>query len=297
VTGLAIGGWLTPFLYGGFVGPAYFWKFHASVPACLLALVVAKHFKPWFAIGAMGFLAIVSAVLDTRSIALLCLITAGITALATMRTSRLRRAVAPISKTSIVVAGLLLLSVALGAVFFVKYFGDRYGYSKRGANSDATRLANAQVAFSAIKASPIIGYGSWPRNPELARQRDKLVAKAKGIPVNRMASQEDLIISHSQILQGWVEGGVLGFIFFVVLGWLIGKTLFWQTLIGPYSPLTPLLTFVLLECMWSLFLSPFSGGQRVYIPAACVFMCYVVEKRRQTHAGSSYLAWNSLPAS
>jgi hypothetical protein len=118
----------------------------------------------------------------------------------------------------------------------------------------------------------------------LARQRDRLVAKAKGIPAYRMASQDQLIIAHSQVLQGWLEGGLLGLTFFALLAWYLGTHLAWLGLVSPYMALTPLIALLQLECTWNLFFSPFSGAQRVYIPASCVFICYVAGKIRELKA-------------
>src|SRR5690606_1589977 len=104
------------------------------------------------------------------------------------------------------------------------------------------------------------------------------VAKAKGVPTFRMASQDNLIIAHSQILQGWLEGGLLGLTFFVTLGWQLGKQLLWQTFRSPHSPLLSVIVFIQLHCAWHLLFSPFSGAQRVFIPAACVFICYLAQQ-------------------
>jgi hypothetical protein len=42
--------------------------------------------------------------------------------------------------------------------------------------------------------------------------------------------------------------------------------------------LTPIIAFLQLNCAWHLVFSPFSGSQRVYIPATCVLICYVAGK-------------------
>lgn len=276
--GQALGGCVAPLVLGGYVGPVYYWKFHASVPVCFAALILVRKLSAWASVGVSLALALVSIALDTRSIALLCMLTAGITFLAHRRRSGNRPLSAPVSKTQMFAAGVAVAALLGGAVWLIQYLGSHYGYARRFEASNATRMASATVAWSAIKESPVIGYGSWPRDPHLARERDKIVAKAKGVPTMRGSSQEDLIIAHSQILQGWLEGGLLGLFFFALLGAQIVRLLNWQSLVSPYMMLTPVSTFMVLECAWNLVFSPFSGTQRLGIPVACVFICYATQK-------------------
>ena len=149
-----------------------------------------------------------------------------------------------VSKTSMVVAALLILATTLAAVFLIRLLGERYGYAERFQRSNATQMVSATVTWSAIKESPFIGYGSWPRDPEFAPLRDELVTKAKGVKAFRTTAQDDLIIAHSQILQGWLEGGLLGLTFFACLAWLLFRQLAWLILASPFTSLTPLIAFL-----------------------------------------------------
>lgn len=292
--GLSIGSCIAPFLSFGGVGIIQYWKFYAGIPICILALVIVSPFRSWVSIAALMGLAVVSVALDTRSVALLCMITAGVTWLSARRSAKNRLPLAPVSKASMLVAAIVVFAVMVVSIYSIQRLGERYGYTERFQKSNSTRLISATVTWSAIKKSPMIGYGSWPRDSELARERDRMVAKAKGVPTFRMASQDDLIIAHSQILQGWLEGGLLGLTFFLVLGWNLAKQLLWQTFKSPKLPLTSVIVFVQLHCAWHLVFSPFSGAQRVYISAACVFICYVAEQSTQLeslrrHVAHSYL--------
>lgn len=279
--GLSVGGCLTPIAMGGLPGPKVYWKFYAGVPVIIIAVAAVSRFRPWASIATLVGLAVVSIALDTRSHALAAITTAGITFLAALRTANARGAVVRVSKTSMLAGAAAIAAVMLLGVYLILTLGARYGYGERFQKSNSTRMASATVAWSAVKESPFIGYGSWPRDRELARQRDKLVAKAKGTHAFRTANQDDLIIAHSQILQGWLEGGILGLAFFALLAWQLGRYLMWIALASPYFSLLPLMTFVLLECAWNLFFSPFSGAQRIYIPASCVIICYLAEKNRE----------------
>ena len=289
LVGLSIGSCVAPFITFGFVGVIPFWKFYGGVPICILALVVASAFRPMVSVLTLVGLAGISIALDTRSVALLCMLAAGVTWLAARRTAKNRLPLGPISKSSIIAASIGVALLALFSVFAIQQLGERYGYAERFRKSDSTRLISATVTWSAIKRSPLVGYGSWPRDAELARLRDRLVSKAKGVPAYRMASQDNLIIAHSQILQGWLEGGILGITFFVVFGWQLAKQLIWQTLRGPLLPLTTVIVFLQLHSAWHLVFSPFSGAQRVYIPAACVFICYLAQRSLQLEELRRYL--------
>jgi len=285
LVGLSIGYCLTPFVMGGAgaIGVKIYWKFYAGVPAIILSLIVARRFGAWVSIGTLLSLAVASIVFDSRTHALMCLLAAAVTFLAARRLGAGRLP----SKTSMFAAATFMLLIIALAVYFVIAMGERYGYAQRFRNSNSTRLASATVAWSAIRESPAIGYGSWPRDSELARERDRLVAKARG-SAYRSASQDELIIAHSQILQGWLEGGVLGLVFFVLLAGYLGAHLAWLGLVSPYMSLTPLIAFLQLECAWHLFFSPFSGTQRLAIPISCVFICYIGAKIHEQKAAQRF---------
>jgi len=214
-------------------------------------------------------------------VALLCIITAAVTWLASRRSKQRDFLLKPVSRASIIGICFFMVFLMLASAVGIKTFGEKYGLAKRFQHSDDTRLASAMVTISAIRQSPLIGYGSWPRDAEFAAQRDRLVSKAKGTKTHRMASQDDLIIAHSQVLQGWLEGGILGLTFFLVLGWQLGKQLLWQSLRGPRFGMTAAIVFVQLHCAWHIVFSPFSGAQRVFIPTACVFVCFVAQQMSQ----------------
>ncbi|HEX6961356.1 MAG TPA: O-antigen ligase family protein, partial [Lacipirellula sp.] len=290
LAGLAIGTCLTPFAMGAAPGIRVFWKFYAGLPVCILAILFVSRFRPWVSVAALLGLAVLSVALDSRSFAMLCILAAGISWLAIRRTSNHWARRTAVSKTSMAIAALLIVATALSAVFLIRLLGERYGYAERFQRSNATRMVSAIVTWSAIQQSPFVGYGSWPRDAELARKRDELVSEAKGTKAFRTTAQDDLIISHSQILQGWLEGGLLGLTFFGCLTWLLFRQLTWLSLISPFTSLTPLIAFMQLICAWNLFLSPFSGAQRVYIPATCVLICYVAqmssELKRVVHQSS-----------
>jgi hypothetical protein len=280
LVGLSIGGCAAPYISGGFLAssPINYWKFHAGIPICILVLVATCRLRPIVSIAALVGLGALSIVLDTRSIALLCIFTAGFTWLTARRSKSIRQLSAPPSVVAKVAAVGVLVLILFSSLFVIQQLGSKYGYSQRFENSNSARRISAITTWMAIKRSPLVGYGSWPRDAEIARERDKLVSKAKNSRTERSVAQQNLIIAHSQILQGWLEGGLLGLVFFVVLGWQLGKQLLWQAARSPHFPMTSLIVFVQLHCAWHLVFSPFSGAQRVYIPTACVMICYLAEQ-------------------
>jgi hypothetical protein len=284
IIGLAIGGCLTPFITGGFFGIKYYWKFHAGIPICILALIVTSSFRSSTTIITLLAVAGLSITLDSRSVALLCLATAVATWLAARRNNRRGRpqkAQKAMSKSSMIISSAFAVLVMIAGIFLIQRLGERYGYAERFERSNSARMASVVVAWSAIRDSPLIGHGSWPRDAELARERDRLISKAKGSHTYRSAAQDDLIIAHSQITQGWLEGGVLGLAFFVTLGWYLARQTLWLTFFAPIVPMASLIIFIQIHCAGHLVFSPFSGTQRVYIPVACAFICYVAQRRSE----------------
>jgi hypothetical protein len=85
---------------------------------------------------------------------------------------------------------------------------------------------------------------------------------------------------HSQILNAWLEGGVLATAFMVVLLVQVLKLLPWTVLRRPVDLLTPSLLFFLIMTLWNLFMSPFSAPHRVRIATgAAVVVLLRMEQR------------------
>lgn len=123
-----------------------------------------------------------------------------------------------------------------------------------GARSEI--LASAQ----AVKDSPIIGYGSWAKDPKYAQIMADELAQL-GYEVYGVA-ESDLIPTHSYLMGAWVEAGVVGAIF-----WFFGLVLIARALIASYgskSILIPLIVFEAFNFLWSIPFSPFGAEARLY---------------------------------
>jgi O-antigen ligase len=75
---------------------------------------------------------------------------------------------------------------------------------------------------------------------------------------------------HSQILQAWFEGGILGAAFFIVLLWQLLTGLHVTIMSRTYDALSAVFAYVLLLQLWDLFMSPFGGDHRMEIAMAVV---------------------------
>jgi hypothetical protein len=117
-------------------------------------------------------------------------------------------------------------------------------------------LASAQ----AIIDSPVIGHGSWAKDPKYA---DILVSSLgqHGYEIQG-ESESDLIPSHSYIMGAWVEAGVVGAIF-----WFWALMLAVRSLVATQrgdSALALLVVFVAFNLLWNIPFSPFGAEARLY---------------------------------
>jgi O-antigen ligase len=141
------------------------------------------------------------------------------------------------------------------------------------------------VAARAIAASPIVGYGSWGRSSEVAQidrevQRDYAERSNRPIEVSDHASR-----GHSQFLQSWTEGGVLGTAFFLVLGGMLLRSGAQVVLARHADSLTPSLLFWIGYALWSVAQSPFGERFSIAIPFACILGLELERKRKRTAHG------------
>jgi hypothetical protein len=146
--------------------------------------------------------------------------------------------------------------------------------------SNSGRLSSLNIAIKAIYESPLIGYGSWPKDPDLAREYYRL-SSSKESSFYQYKDYNNLVIpSHSQILQSWIEGGILGMTFFMTL--IISLTASIKNLIfSPYTPTMALCLFILSSALLDAFISPFGGFVRLSIALAIAAICIVESSSRE----------------
>ncbi len=167
LVGLSVGSCLTPFIYHLPMDVKFYWKFYAATPICILLLFLVNRFSAWASVVALCGVTAASVLLDSRAVALMCAAAAGVSILAAHRSSGRHASWRQTSRTSIAFAALMIAIVLGASVFLIQYAGERYGYEQRYENSNLTRYSSATVAWTAIKQSPLIGHGSWPRDAEL----------------------------------------------------------------------------------------------------------------------------------
>lgn len=256
------------------VGPLFgdMWKFGVGAPLTVGLFLLAPRAGPLAAFAAAVAISVVHFALDYRSYGALCLLAGALTLLQTV-SPRFRLWLAP-----------LVAGAALGGVAWVYSQTQLTG---RTARSDIERTAMITAAVEAVRASPLLGHGSWFSNSKVyenfMRIRHEAAKQQRVGGFAHPNRRPDAMVLHSQILVALAEGGLFGGTFFFLFGggllWALGHTLFAQ----PWHRLAPLHTLLLLSALWSLLFSPFSGAHRVSIALACGLILLLQTDARAGH--------------
>jgi hypothetical protein len=240
------------------------WKESYAFPlGMLLALWVGRR-SPVIAGLLLGAFGMASVLLDFRSLGGVFLASSGIVlAHVGGNTKRHRSLVRS-----------LLIGVAMAIAILVAWMalsGSDAEYRKRRDESDIGRYAGLVVAIEAISDSPLIGYGSWAADTTYVQKLRRAVEKEslqRKVKVDIGRS----MLPHSQLLQAWVEGGLLAGAFFAIygLGLLVG--LRWLVLYHRPNPLTAVYAVLVINGLWDLCFSPFLGPHRINISCAVAAM-------------------------
>jgi hypothetical protein len=114
------------------------------------------------------------------------------------------------------------------------------------------------AAAAAIIDSPVVGHGSWARDPKYAAlEADRRAAM--GYRYTGSLKDQDLIPSHSHLLGAWVEAGVMGAVFWA---WILGLTVKSLARASGTEPLFPFIVFVAFLLIWNVFFSPYGAEMR-----------------------------------
>ena len=143
--------------------------------------------------------------------------------------------------------------------------------------------AELLAAVQAIKDSPVLGHGSWAKDPkytyimfdELAELGYKVEIKARDL----LDVRHGLIPSHSHLFGAWVEAGIAGAIFWIWVLYKIAKT--FPLLVSLDSKFYPsLILYHLVGFVWGILFSPFGAEDRVYAALDLVLMFFVWDSSR-----------------
>lgn len=282
--GIAIGGFLTILLNPPEFAIRQPWKFGLGF-ATIFSVIIVSQWRPlfriWFVPPALiTFVAIYSLAVGSRSLA-------GITILVALyvliqqivgRRNKAPAGFSPVRTFLFFVGG-----VGFAALMFNSYqFAASQGhlgefaqdvYATQGSGSYGVLLGGRSEIFvssQAVADSPIIGHGSWAKNPKYAQRILEL--EKFGYEVNYIAAESQLIPTHSHIMGGWVEAGFLGMVFWLWVLMLVFRVL--SNLYMVREPLAPMITFIGFLMLWDILFSPFGAARRVTVPFNIVLMMF-----------------------
>jgi hypothetical protein len=286
-TGLAVGLVLEYFLAPTAYATAEPWKFGFAMPVTLLLALAATSQRAQAvrllspALFATG--AVVNLLNGYRSMAGICFLAAVYLALRGRRVG-----LAPATRRGSGRSPGMLLALVVAAVGFTSIYAyaastGRLGLAARAKYAQQSGGAVSilqkgrpefRVGLSAALDSPLLGHGSWAKNPQYVRKLESF-----GYHPTILELQNDPIPSHSHLIGAWVEAGVLGLPFW---GWTImlvaGAV---STLVRSRDVLVPLATFAALWLAWDIFFSPYAAEGRVYTPYFLLVLLFVRERSRR----------------
>lgn len=119
------------------------------------------------------------------------------------------------------------------------------------------------VSSQAVLDSPILGHGSWAKDPKYTDMLYDIEAEYDLKPnLDEMVEAGgDLIPAHSHLMGAWVEAGILGALFWGYVILLVIKSIVRISILRPAT--APLYTWMLLVFAWDIFFSPISTGRRL----------------------------------
>jgi len=255
------------------------WKLGYAGPVTLVLLALSYFLPGRFKALPVLAAALVSVWLDFRSFGVICLVVASYLWLVSGRRGLPKSRPGTIAK--FLLAG---VSVLLLANWMLAATADKQSMERRD-QSNGVRRAGIEVGLLAIEQSPLIGYGSWSENGELSRLYRKLLEKYGGDESEERLLGSNGFGPHSQILQAWVEGGILGAFFFFFLLYQLASVGSWIMFKRQPDLVSPILVFYLIDTGWNALMSPFAGIHRFDIGiGAAILVVGAIERRRGRRA-------------
>src|SRR6266851_3514836 len=303
--GLALGGVLTFYIAPTFAEYAlvYPWKFGLGLPVTILVCLIAgilAHRSRIVAVAMITAMGAINVYLGFRSLGGICAVSAVYSFFQLsqqLADRRLRRL-----QTVLAVAGLAAAVWGISAIYAhgvqSGWFGEEalQKYEMQSSGDGGVLLGGRNeflAASSAIIDSPVIGHGSWAKDP-----------KYKAILYDRLAElgyrnmggelESDLIPSHSHLFGAWVESGIVGAVFWCWVLWLTGSAL---VRASGREPLFPFFAFIAILLLWDVLFSPYGADRRfttTYFVYAMILFGLHSQAQNRPHAYAQSLDRNHL---
>lgn len=236
------------------------WKFGYSVPIMYIVACLGYFLPVKLASAAFLLLGLWNIFMDFRILGMICMLIAAIL------WARSEGGLSRQQGLRMAAAGMVAVAVAAGALIATQ--GD---YGQRREQSNLGREAGLVVAAWAIAESPLIGFGSWPTDHRLVNlYRQELQDEGR---LHGEAARVGVFAAHSQILQAWVEGGLLAVLFWFFYGCRLATAGHYTILRRATDGYTPVFLIFLIYDFWHLLMSPFSGPTRLPIAVGIAVIC------------------------
>jgi hypothetical protein len=277
--GLVVGGILRYYISPGIFAEGDPWKFGFADPVTLAIVLIAssKSCRGRTPVALLAVAGILNIYAGTRMQGGCCLAAAFyLFVTQSMREQKVRGIQL---KTGSVVLVAVSMALGLVAVFFAYKYAATTGllgerargkYESQSSGKWGVLLGGRTELLGSIPAiydSPILGHGSWAKDPTyLIAERQALAMmgyeEASWIQLDDL--EDGLIPAHSYLFGAWVYGGILGAVFFGWVFWFTAKTLM---RVYPSSvTMLPLLSYVGFSTFWNVLFSPYGSEVRIIFP-------------------------------
>lgn len=270
----------------------YPWKFGYGLAVTLVMVLcaVAAHRRTAVSSAILLLAGATNLVEGYRSLALVCVAAAAIIL------GRQLRHAAP--QLGTVIPLVLLLAVSLGLAHVYDYLAGSGTFGLK-AQQKFERESPGEFgiilggrpdlmsALLAIRDSPLIGHGSWARDPnyQYTMSADAILLSLGYSIYPPIPENNPVLPSHSHILGAWVDAGILGALFWAWIASLAGRAI-----LATYrsnEACAALFAFLVCSLLWDLCFSPYGAERRIITPYYIVAAIVIIRRAERLRAFAS----------
>jgi hypothetical protein len=261
------------------------WKFAFAGSATLGVFLIASSKRcrgPWPVILSV-IIGMINMVEGARSVGGVCLAVALYLVITRLSRAKGEEVSRFKTKTIVVLAASILIGVS-AVLWSYGYAADagvlgeeaRHKYEEQSSGKYGVILGGRPELFAtgpAIYDSPILGHGSWAREPLYIIEEHEaldLLGYEGSRFIDPEQIKEGLIPTHSYLFGAWVDSGILGAVFW---GWVFVLTARGLMRVYPATAvLLPLMSYTAFSLLWEILFSPYGTQERLTFPYTLVIM-------------------------